>query len=738
MKTTASPLLEAALAYARRGWRVHPLKKLDKTPISKNGCKDATLDEQQIRKWWTTFPDANIGLATGYDFFVIDVDPDGMQWMEANELPVTVESVTGRQGRHLLYKMQNATIGNSVSLLSKGVDVRGVGGYIVAPPSQTLICTSCGQTPDKHKAGCDSKETRVSPYQWVDCDDDVPVNECSEAPPWLFDACVKFSAPSENKTKFTLPDRIMHPKQHMTLWKYACSIRASTMKTEDEIYEMVWEASQRCEEIPPSKNVRKIVTSACKYPAGLSPDFAEKAMNKFLKTLDHEPGQKNPPPEPEEPEEEDDGSAKPKLHPNKLAAAILKDVNIINVCTNLYEYSENHWQMINKSRLRALAMEYDSQVWTSQKRRGEVASFIEDETHRSTQEWRRLQQWEVPVANGVVDIRSMSLRPHRPEDYLQACSPVPFYPDALTSELPRCMDTYFKNDPERELKIAALQEFFGYCLMPHARYKKALLCVGESDCGKSMIAKIIRMLVGDRNTCAVGVEDMDDPRKRAPLLGKMVNILSELTSNSMIADGGFKTLVSTEEPILFDPKNITPIMDTPISKHVIITNILPAINDRSWGTYNRLLIISFLNIIPLHLQDRNIEDKLERELPGILLWALEGAQRLYHNKGVFTSAGVEEVKRYRRQQDPMSGFLSDECVVGADQKCHLPDLRDAFSKWVGKQEDPRRFAEKIRAQGFEVTENPQWIGDSKKRVVLGLSLRKRDVRGELSESDDSE
>jgi len=212
-----STLLEAALAYARRGWRVHPLKKLDKTPISKNGCKDATLDEQQIRKWWTTFPDANIGLATGYDFFVIDVDPDGMQWMEANELPVTVESVTGRQGRHLLYKMQNATIGNSVSLLSKGVDVRGVGGYIVAPPSQTLICTSCGQTPDKHKVGCDNKETRVSEYQWVDCDDDVPVNECSEAPPWLFDACVKFSAPSENKTKFTLPDRIMHPKQHMTL-----------------------------------------------------------------------------------------------------------------------------------------------------------------------------------------------------------------------------------------------------------------------------------------------------------------------------------------------------------------------------------------------------------------------------------------------------------------------------------------------------------------------------------------
>ena len=714
---------------------------MDKTPISKNGCKDATLDEQQIRKWWATFPSANIGLATGHEFFVIDIDPDGMQWMEANDLPATNEAITGRKGRHLLYRMPNSVIGNSVSQISKGVDVRGVGGYIVAPPSQTIVCIDCGQTIDKHRQGCKQSGEKISEYQWVDCDGDVPELQCSEAPPWLMDACVKLSAPSENKSKFTLPDRIMHPHQHMTLWKYACSIRSSTMKTEEEIYEMVWDASQRCEEIPPSKNVRKIVSSACKYPAGLSPEYAEKAMGKFLRTLGSEPDPRSESTQPEQPEiepEDDDGSAKPKLHPNKLAAAILKDVNIINVSTNLYEYSENHWQMINKSRLRALAMEYDSPVWTAQKRRSEVASYIEDITHRSTQEWRRLQQYEVPVANGVVDIRSMSLRPHRPEDYLQACSPVPFYPDALTSELHRCMDTYFKNDPERDLKISALQEFFGYCLMPHARYKKALVCIGESDCGKSMIAKIIRMLVGEQNTCSISVEDMDDPRKRAPLLGKMVNLLTELTSNAMIADGGFKTLVSTEEPILFDPKNLTPIMDTPTSKHVIISNILPTINDRSMGTYNRLLIIRFLNIIPIFMQDKNLEDKLQRELPGILLWALEGAQRLYHNRGVFSAAGVEEVKRYRRQQDPMSGFLADVCVVAEGKKCHLPDLRDAFSKWVGKTEDPRKFADKIRAQGFAVSDNPEWIGAFKKRVVYGIDIRVPDSQGEINERGDTE
>jgi putative DNA primase/helicase len=747
VNTSAKPsaLLEAALAYARRGWRVHPLKKLDKTPISKNGCKDATLDEQQIRKWWTTFPDANIGLATGYEFFVIDIDPDGLAWYEANDLPATNESVTGRNGRHLLYKMASTSISNSASLLSRGVDVRGVGGYIVAPPSQTMICTGCGQTPDKHKTGCEKPGNKASQYHWIDCDGDVPEVECSDAPPWLLDACVKLSAPAEGKPKFTLPERIMHPVQHHTLFKYACSIRSSTMKTEDEIYELVWKAAQTCEEIPPDSHVRKIVAGACKYPAGLSGEYAERAMNKFLKTIKgdyvsqsspHTTQSDDPHADATENEEDDDGSADPKLHPNKLAEKILKEFGIINVATNLYEYSDNYWQMINKSRLRALAMEFDSQAWTSQKRRGEVASYIEDITHRSTQEWRKLHQWEVPVANGVVDIRSMSLRPHRSEDYLQACSPVPFYSDALTSELPRCLDTYFRGDPDRDMKIDAIQEYFGYCLMPHARYKKALLCVGESDCGKSMISKIIRMLVGEKNTCSVSVEDMDDPRKRAPLLGKLVNLLTELTSSAMIADGGFKTLVSTEEPILFDPKNITPIMDVPICKHVIITNTLPTINDRSMGTYNRLLIIRFNYIIPIERQDRDLEDKLQRELPGILLWALEGAQRLFHNRGVFTAAGTDEVKQYRRQQDPISGFIADMCIVHADHKCHLPDLRDAFTKWLGKTEDPRKFADKIRAHGFVVTDNPQWIGSFKKRVVEGLSIRQPDVRGELGEMEE--
>jgi hypothetical protein len=64
------PIVEAALAYARKGWPVFPLH--NKKPfefvsrgVKSHGYKDATTDEETIRKWWTYHPGATIGLATG-------------------------------------------------------------------------------------------------------------------------------------------------------------------------------------------------------------------------------------------------------------------------------------------------------------------------------------------------------------------------------------------------------------------------------------------------------------------------------------------------------------------------------------------------------------------------------------------------------------------------------------------------------------------------------------------------
>ena len=164
---------KAALALARRGLAVFPLKPRDKIPLSLHGCKDATCSPERIEEWWKQWPDANIRVATGSasSVWVLDIDgmPDELSLRKIEnshgaKLPDTVEAITGGGGRHLYFSLPDfedaPAIRNSVKTLGQGIDVRGEGGYVVAPPST-------------HKNG--------RKYVWS-ADSD---SECAQAPIWF-------------------------------------------------------------------------------------------------------------------------------------------------------------------------------------------------------------------------------------------------------------------------------------------------------------------------------------------------------------------------------------------------------------------------------------------------------------------------------------------------------------------------------------------------------------------------
>src|SRR5690606_23413178 len=102
------------------------------------GFKDATTNLAQVRAWWTATPDANIGIPTGHGFDVIDIDPpDGplslLELRDAGLVPEVIGKViTPRYGDHLYVRASGD--GNTAGLLP-GIDYRGLGGYVVAPPS---------------------------------------------------------------------------------------------------------------------------------------------------------------------------------------------------------------------------------------------------------------------------------------------------------------------------------------------------------------------------------------------------------------------------------------------------------------------------------------------------------------------------------------------------------------------------------------------------------------------------
>jgi len=139
---TQSPLCNAAVAYAARGFAVFPCTPRGKVPATHHGCRDATKDIAQIARWWGENPNYNVAGATGAVSKVFILDVDGLD-AEASlrkleeqysALPSTVESITPR-GRHLFFKCENGNVRNSAGAIAPGLDVRGDGGYVVLPPS---------------------------------------------------------------------------------------------------------------------------------------------------------------------------------------------------------------------------------------------------------------------------------------------------------------------------------------------------------------------------------------------------------------------------------------------------------------------------------------------------------------------------------------------------------------------------------------------------------------------------
>jgi len=160
--TSSLRIVDFALAYARRGWAVLPLHEMrhgtctcqseecnspGKHPRTQNGSKDATTDPETIRAWWSKWPAANIGIATGSasGLYIIDIDMDKGATVEPSELcpndftGLLSESLsvrTGSGGYHIYLRYPpELNLRNTAGLLGANIDTRGEGGYVVAPPS---------------------------------------------------------------------------------------------------------------------------------------------------------------------------------------------------------------------------------------------------------------------------------------------------------------------------------------------------------------------------------------------------------------------------------------------------------------------------------------------------------------------------------------------------------------------------------------------------------------------------
>jgi hypothetical protein len=166
-------ILHEALEYRDRGWSVMPL--LGKRPALSSWKE---LQEQRptlgiLHHWFGVMnpQDYNLGIITGQvsDLVVVDADsPQVAAWWRSRYATTPLACRTAR-GLHFYYRHPGIEIRNRICVLQRNIDIRGDGGYVVAPPS----------IHPETRIAYEWLDSESEPWQW--CLDDIPVFD----PDWI-------------------------------------------------------------------------------------------------------------------------------------------------------------------------------------------------------------------------------------------------------------------------------------------------------------------------------------------------------------------------------------------------------------------------------------------------------------------------------------------------------------------------------------------------------------------------
>ncbi|MBA7554888.1 hypothetical protein ES705_47527 [subsurface metagenome] len=277
-----------------------------------------------------------------------------------------------------------------------------------------------------------------------------------------------------------------------------------------------------------------------------------------------------------------------------------------------------------------------------------------------------------------------------------------------------------------------LQEWFGYCLTPDTRQHKMLMLVGPKRAGKGTIGRILTAILGEQNVAGPTLSDLASNFGLWPLIGKPLAIVPDarLSGRQNLAQITERLLaISGEDYLTIDRKHQEQVTLKLKTRIMLITNELPWLGDSSGALANRFLILSFTESF-LGKENINLTDTLLEELPGILLWAIEGRQRLL-KRGHFVQpkSVAQELEELEDLSSPIRVYVRERLIIGPGHTVTVDNIYQDYRGWCeknGSRSPSRRevFCRDLRAvlpKGIGIINRRS--GKKRFRVYKGIGLK---------------
>ena len=302
---------------------------------------------------------------------------------------------------------------------------------------------------------------------------------------------------------------------------------------------------------------------------------------------------------------------------------------------------------------------------------------------------------DVYVANGTYRLDKGFL----PEK--QLCRyrlPVNYNPEAPTPEkwLKFLSELLYEED------IPTLQEYLGYCLIPCTLGQKMLLITGKGGEGKSRIGVVMKAILGENQNLGSIAKVEKSPFARADLQHILLMVDDDLKMEALDQTNYLKSIITAELPMDLERKGIQSYQGKLNVRFLAFGNgNLQALHDRSHGFFRRQIILEAKERDPKRKDDPYLAYYMTQEAEGILLWCIDGLERLVLNDFRFTMSRRARANLLRSMTEANSaeGFMASEGYIRFDPEGKAPSrtLYETYCSWcednMHKPLSPRSFSD---------------------------------------------
>jgi P4 family phage/plasmid primase-like protien len=293
--------------------------------------------------------------------------------------------------------------------------------------------------------------------------------------------------------------------------------------------------------------------------------------------------------------------------------------------------------------------------------------------------------FELNLLNGVLDLDTSELRPHSHLDRFMKCVGYGYDKSAACPKWLRFLDEIYGGDKDL---IGYLQRVVGRCLTGSNSDKAFFFLFGpDGDNGKSKVLEILRALLGEYAYHAAFSTFLKSRNEKgvrddlAPFYGMRLVTSSEPDEGKLFELNTIKGITGGD-PITCRELYGKMFSFIPTCKLFFAANNQPAITERSNAAWDRVRVIPHKVSIPKEKQDPMLGDKLKKELPGILNWALAGLKEYSRLGNLADPESVRlAVKEYRLDNDTVRQFIDEVCVFKDTMQILGPDLYDSYKEF---------------------------------------------------------